>query len=596
MKKHIVLISIILMAVSFIGCSNELIEETKPIDASAAALTRTVGLTDYYWYNGEKIWLPAAASLYYISSYDSLNLETANIQSTLSVTSSVRSGSFGERQKKYWRIVEIEKVPTLRGSAAKNAISLASKSQGKNIYIAPVFGTDENYIATSEFFYVKLNSNKDYQLLESRAKKFLATIVGEVDYMPDWYLLQSPTTSNGITMANQFYETGQFENVDVGFMFDFKPSCTSDPDFAKQWGLSNSNGMDINACNAWSITKGTPNVTLAILDTGVDQNHKEFANNYSSLSYDLHNKSSPSVVHSAHGTHVAGIAAANHNTIQIAGVAPLVSILSISHGLFISPTISGELASGFGYATYRGADVMNNSWGDQGGEYYNDMHSTILEDAIATALTSGRDGKGMVVVFASGNRSKEADYPGSFHPDILVVGSITSSGNKAGSSSYGEKLDVVAPGSDIWSTYPNNTVGYNSGTSMAAPHVAGIASLILSQNPNLTRKEVVDIIERTARKVGGYSYTTNSGRPNGAWNTYMGYGLVDAYSALVASMNDIVYFNNQTVRNDITINGWRIISENVIITNNAKVKFKATKDITINRPFALDIGSYLEIN
>ena len=333
------------------------------------------------------------------------------------------------------------------------------------------------------------------------------------------------------------------------------------------------------------------------MDTGVDQNHKEFANNYSSLSYDLHNKSSPSVVRGTHGTHVAGIAAANHNAIQIAGVAPLVSILSISHGLTISPTVSGELASGFGYATYRGADVMNNSWGDQGGEFYDVMHSTILEDAITSALTSGRDGKGMVVVFASGNKYKNgADYPGSFHPDILVVGSITSTGDRPAYSSYGDKLDVVAPGSDIWSTYPNNTVGYNSGTSMAAPHVSGIASLILSQNPNLTRKEVVDIIERTARKVGDYSYTTNSGRPNGAWNTYMGYGLVDAYSALVASMNDIVYFSNQTVRSDVTINGWRIISENVTITNNAKVKFKATKDITINRPFALDIGSYLEIN
>ena len=75
----------------------------------------------------------------------------------------------------------------------------------------------------------------------------------------------------------------------------------------------------------------------------------------------------------------------------------------------------------------------------------------------------------------------------------------------------------------------------DSGTSMACPQVAAIAALILSINPNLKAIEVNDIIEQTARKVGGYSYTTTSGRPNGTWNNYMGYGLVDATAAVKAA-------------------------------------------------------------
>ena len=166
---------------------------------------------------------------------------------------------------------------------------------------------------------------------------------------------------------------------------------------------------------------------------------------------------------------------------------------------------------------------------------YQQLHSSILEDAITTAITSGRNGKGMIVVFAAGNyNSSTVDYPANFYSDILVVGSINSADKRSSSSSYGTCVDVVAPGNQIWSTLQQNQTGYMSGTSMAAPHVAGLAALILSINPELTGKEVVNIIEKTAQKVGGYSYTTTSNRPNGTWNNEMGYGLCNAFEALSA--------------------------------------------------------------
>jgi subtilisin family serine protease len=138
-----------------------------------------------------------------------------------------------------------------------------------------------------------------------------------------------------------------------------------------------------------------------------------------------------------------------------------------------------------------------------------------------------------VVVFTAGNNGNQTmNYPGYFHPDILDVGAIDSNGSRRYNSSYGSALDVVAPGGDIWSTIPYSSIGENHGTSMAAPHVAGVAALILSDNPNLTRQQVVNKIESTAKKVGGYSYTSTFRRPNGTWNNEMGYGLIDAYAAL----------------------------------------------------------------
>ena len=259
------------------------------------------------------------------------------------------------------------------------------------------------------------------------------------------------------------------------------------------------------------------------------------------------------------------------------------------------PTISSQLATGISYASTHGAAVINNSWGDQGG-YFEELHSTVLEDAINTAIKSGRNGKGMVVVFASGNYNiPTVDYPASFSPDILVVGSIDSSNKRSSFSSYGTCVDVVAPGSDIWSTLPNNQTGNMSGTSMAAPHVAGLAALIISVNPNLTGKEVVDIIEKTAQKVGGYAYSTVSNRPNGTWNNEMGYGLCNAFAAVSTAGGDIITFNDKTVSSTQTVTGWIITSENVTVTNGAKLTFNAGESVTIKTPFTVNTGSQIEI-
>lgn len=541
----------------------------------------------YYWYQGEKVGITSVPDVYYISSPDSANVETfLSSTNNIPVKNTIKAGKIDGSEVRYWSIIEIPS-----NSIISTASELIAEVADDNIFIAPVFGDDKNdCIATTEFFYVKIKEQGMQELIDF-AKEQGAEVISEVDYVPNWFILKASKGSNGLLMSNIFYESGKFDDVDPAFMFNFEPKYRpTEPNIGQQWGLDK-----INVYNAWDLTKGKSEVIIAVLDQGVDKSHKEFANNYSSLSYDLINKSTPSVVRGDHGTHVGGIIGANHNNIQIAGVAPNNTIMSISHPLTISPTISSELASGIGYAQTHGAAVINNSWGDQGGKF-NQLHSSILENAITSAIKNGRSGKGMVVVFASGNYNKpEADYPANFSPDILVVGSVDNANKRSSFASYGSCVDVVAPGTDILSTLPGNNVGLMSGTSMAAPHVAAIAGLILSVNPELSGKDVVNIIERSAQKIGSYSYTTTSNRPNGTWNNEMGYGLCNAFAAVSMASSDIVLFNNQIVSQDQTVSGWIIQSKDVSVNNRAKLTFNIGESLTIDVPFTVEAGSQLEI-
>ncbi|MGC6430329.1 MAG: S8 family serine peptidase [Jejuia sp.] len=393
-------------------------------------------------------------------------------------------------------------------------------------------------IPISDIFYVKLHKSSDLSQLQQTANQKNASIVHKNSFMPLWYKLKLNTNNNksSLQVCNEFYETGKFADVDPAFMFNFDNSCSNDSDFGDLWGLNNTSNsnIDINICDAWSITEGS-GINVAVLDQGIDKTHNDLSDNITSLSFDTQNGTSPSVFTNGrnHGTHVAGtIGAEKDNNLQVVGVAPQSEIMSISHTLSITPDISEELANGINWAWQNGAHIINNSWGDQGGQFFNQLHSAILEDAINNALNNGRNGLGTVLVFASGNRSPVIDYPANSNPSITTVGAITSTGNRSNFSGFGNELDVVAPGSNILSTTPNQSTASWNGTSMAAPHVAGIAALILSVNPNLTVQEVNTIIESTAQKVGGYSYSNNPNRPNGTWDDEMGYGLVDAYASV----------------------------------------------------------------
>jgi len=467
----------------------------------------------FYYYNGNKIPLKLDTNSLNIISDDIKSIPTNRLYTPIE-----------QDNKSYIKMQSIGNVTEREFESQLESLKKESKIVG--LY----FKNGEKSIGTSKYFYVKIKHSNDFQLLRNFSSERNVEIISNVPNMPLWYILAvTDSKYTSLEMSNLYYESKLFSNVDPAFIFDFKGECANDPYFKDLWGLGS-----INICKAWNLSTGS-DVNVAVVDHGIDKSHNDLRQNIHPLSFNTVTGKIGSDFENnkIHGTHVAGIVSAvKDNHLQVVGVAPNAKIMSVSNPLDPSANISAELASGISWAWKNGADVINNSWGDQGGYFYEDLRSSILEDAISEAITQGRNGKGTIVLFASGNFSPKIDYPAYANPDILVVGAIQSDKRRWVRSGYGKELDVVAPGVGILSTTPNNSLYSYNGTSMACPHVAGVVALILSVNPNLMAKQVRDIIEQTAQRTGGYSYQDTYGRPNGTWNNEMGYGLVDAYKAL----------------------------------------------------------------
>jgi thermitase len=283
----------------------------------------------------------------------------------------------------------------------------------------------------------------------------------------------------------------------------------NDPYFVgNQWGMTK-----IKAPQAWDITTGQPSIKIAILDTGVDQNHEDLAakivanQNFTTSGTvdDLY----------GHGTHVAGIAAAaTNNGIGVTGVGYNSTIMNVK---VLDDTGSGYyswIASGIIWAADNGAKVISMSLGGSSA-------SSTLQSAINYAW-----GKGVVVVAAAGNNGNTTPvYPG-YYTNVIAVGATDSNDAKASFSTYGSWVDVAAPGLNIFSTLPNhaNQIGsqnydYLSGTSMATPYVAGLAGLVWATSCGTSNTNVRNRIQSTADPITGTG-------------TYWQYGRINAYKAV----------------------------------------------------------------
>jgi thermitase len=251
---------------------------------------------------------------------------------------------------------------------------------------------------------------------------------------------------------------------------------------------------------AWDIAQGNSTQEIAVLDTGVDYTHPDL-DGKTIKGYDFVDNDNAPMDANGHGTHVAGIAAAEtNNATGIAGTAPNTKILAVR---VLDANGSGTLedvADGIRYAADSGAEVINMSLGC-------DCHTVALEDAVNYAWN-----KGVVIVAAAGNDNTSATFEPASYTNVIAVGAVNNKDRKASFSNYGTWVDVVAPGVDIASTYPGNQYVYMSGTSMASPFVAGLAALLKGQGR--TNVQVRQAIELTADPVRGTGKNSRYGRIN----------------------------------------------------------------------------------
>ncbi|RED65737.1 S8 family peptidase [Cohnella lupini] len=271
-----------------------------------------------------------------------------------------------------------------------------------------------------------------------------------------------------------------------------------------QWNLP-----EIATANGWAITKGSKEVVVAVLDTGVQMDHPDLKGRLVKGT-NIVDPSQPPDDDVGHGTHVAGIIAAEINNNE--GVAGMTWFTKIMPVKVLDSSGAGStysVAEGIIWAADHGAQVINMSLG-------NYAEADFLHDALKYAYD-----RGIVIVAASGNDSTDRPgYPAAYD-EVIGVSATDPDESRAEYSNFGDYIDVAAPGTSIPSTYPGSRYAALSGTSMASPHVAALASLVRSANPDLSNAEVMDLLRSTAKDLG----------PSGKDNDY-GYGQIDVKSAL----------------------------------------------------------------
>ncbi|MCA1917432.1 S8 family serine peptidase [Methanospirillum hungatei] len=262
----------------------------------------------------------------------------------------------------------------------------------------------------------------------------------------------------------------------------------NDPSFSSLYGLHNTGqtggtaDADIDAPEAWAYVTGSSDVIVAVVDTGVDYNHPDLAANMIA-GYDTRNNDSDPMDDHGHGTHCAGtIGAVGNNGIGVTGVNWNVKIMPLK---FLSSSGSGytsDAIEAFAWGYSHGARIFSNSWGASG-----------IDTALRDSISSMPDA---LFVCAAGNSALNTDTnphsPGSLpNANILTVAATDSRDALASFSNYGATtVDVAAPGVNIYSTYPGNRYTTMSGTSMATPHVAGVAGLLKAANPSMTMDQI----------------------------------------------------------------------------------------------------------
>ena len=299
-------------------------------------------------------------------------------------------------------------------------------------------------------------------------------------------------------------------NAPEGFIEPLESFVT---DLSNQW-----HHAEMYTERAWTVSTGK-NVVIAVIDTGIDIDHTSFTGRISSKSYNAYSNSiGLEYVRDdfGHGTHVSGIAAGAYEELAgVGGIAPNAEIMAIkANRPYLGSFSSDDLYRAINYASENGADIINMSLSrsNRNGASYDALEQQVIANAVANGVT---------VICASGNNhDNHAGYPAA-HPECIAVTATQKGFTFASYSNSGPEIDIAAPGSNIYSSQNNGGYFSQSGTSMAAPNVAGVAALVISLEPSITPQQLQNKLQETATAAG------EPGRDD-----YFGYGIVNAHAAV----------------------------------------------------------------
>ncbi|MCK4829136.1 S8 family serine peptidase, partial [bacterium] len=493
---------------------------------------------------------------------------------------------FGKAEKVYEQIFII----TLQDPKSLDESLETLKEENDVISANPIYLTsDKQEMGVTDEICLEFNDevqdNEKMELLNN----FNAVEVSRTQPWEEYFTIISVgKDQNALEVANRIKESGLVKFAHPNFYaMTYKHSFfPNDEFFPRQFYLHNTGqatndghfgtpDADIDAPEAWDITRGVNTITIAVIDEGVERNNNDLSAARLTIlngsNFAGGNPDDPDAAgDGAHGTCCAGIIAAEQNNTQgISGIAPLCRIMPVRVPFGIVP--SSIYADAINFAWSSGADVLSNSWG-----YSSTADIPDITAAINNAITMGRNGTGSVVVWSAGNTANHnignagyVSYPGCVTvANVITVGASDRNDQQANYSPTGAAVDVVAPSHrayscqiagesfEVWSTDIIGAAGYNptkntdcgalpvvgdnlpsagtnfqdytgrmGGTSAACPEVAGVAALILSIHPTYTPAQVFSNITNNADKVGGYTYV-------GGRCDEMGFGRLNAFNAL----------------------------------------------------------------
>lgn len=415
-------------------------------------------------------------------------------------------------------------------------------------------------------FLVKIaNRNKRIKALESELGGEVIREIREQNIL----ILRRPIVENPEFSLQSIRRSKAVVLAEPNYIYN-ADKASAEPDYGKLWGLNNigqsdtkQNGttnVDISAEKAWDISTGQDDVVVAVIDTGIDLTHPDLAQNMwtneleakgvagvdddaNGFVDDIYgmNFSDPAVPSNnpnddnGHGSHCSGtIGAIGNNNFGVVGVNWKVKLMPVKFlGSAGGGTLEGAIRA-IDYATQMGAHIMSNSWG--GG-----AESQLLKEAIERAEAAGA-----LFVAAAGNDGMDNDssphYPSSYAvKNILSVAAIDNRGDIAAFSNTGKNsVHIAAPGVNIFSTYKEGGYEWLSGTSMATPHVSGVAALVFSQNRQMDYSQLKARILKTVKQMPSLRNKVSSN------------GLVNAYNALTDSieppdLNDPFYWPSKPI-------------------------------------------------